>query len=122
MKATFINRCAFAKKTMECYVDIPSYNRCCCGFRYYKQLRPSWTSNVPGKSIEIIVDKKTVKNITVKDGQVVSMVGDSKIVSNVKDNKVKDATKFTSVQVLDKDNKVTQSIVSNGADVVITCR
>ena len=56
---------------------------------YYKQLRPSWTSNVPGKSIEIIVDKKTVKNITVKDGQVVSMVGDSKIVSNVKDNKVK---------------------------------
>ena len=48
------------------------------------------------------------------------MVGDSKIVSNVKDNKVKDATKFTSVQVLDKDNKVTQSIVSNGADVVIT--
>ena len=87
---------------------------------YYKQLRPSWTSNVPGKSIEIIVDKKTVKNITIKDGQVVSMVGDSKIVSNVKDNKVKDATKFTSVQVLDKDNKVTQSIVSNGADVVIT--
>jgi len=87
---------------------------------YYKQLRPSWTSNVPGKSIEIVVDKKVVKNITVKDGQVVSTVTDSKIVSNVKDNKVKDATKFTNVEVLDKDKKVTQSFVLQDGNVVIT--
>ena len=87
---------------------------------YYKQLRPSWTSNVPGKSIEIVVDKKVVKNITVKDGQVVSTVTDSKIVSNVKDNKVKDATKFTNVEVLDKDEKVTQSFVLQDGNVVIT--
>ena len=87
---------------------------------YYKQLRPSWTSNVPGKSIEIVVDKKVVKNITVKDGQVVSTVTDSKIVSNVKDNKVKDATKFTNVEVLDKDKKVTQTIVLQDGNVVIT--
>ena len=87
---------------------------------YYKQFRPSWTSNVPGKSIEIVVDQKTVKNITIKDGQVVSVVGDSKIVSNVKDNKVKDATKFTNVEVLDKDKKVTQTIVLQDGNVVIT--
>ena len=87
---------------------------------YYKQLRPSWTSNVPGKSIEIVVDKKVVKNITVKDGQVVSTVDGSKIVSNVKDNKVKDATKFTNVEVLDKDKKVTQTIVLQDGNVVIT--
>ena len=87
---------------------------------YYKQLRPSWTSDVPGKSIEIVVDKKVVKNITVKDGQVVSAVDGSKIVSNVKDNKVKDATKFTNVEVLDKDKKVTQTIVLQDGNVVIT--
>ena len=87
---------------------------------YYKQLRPSWTSNVPGKSIEIVVDKKVVKNITVKDGQVVSTVDGSKTVSNVKDNKVKDATKFTNVEVLDKDKKVTQTIVLQDGNVVIT--
>jgi len=87
---------------------------------YYKQLRPSWTSNVPGKSVEIIVDKKTVKNITIKDGQVVTMVADGKVVSNVKDSKVKDSTKFTSVEVLDKDKKVTQTIVADGGNVVIT--
>jgi len=87
---------------------------------YYKQLRPSWTSDVPGKSIEIVVDKKVVKNITVKDGQVVSTVDGSKIVSNVKDNKVKDATKFTNVEVLDKEKKVTQTIVLQEGNVVIT--
>ncbi len=87
---------------------------------YYKQLRPSWTSNVPGKSVEIIVDKKTVKNITIKDGQVVTMVADGKVVSNVKDSKVKDSTKFTSVEVLDKDKKVTQTIVADGGNVIIT--
>jgi len=87
---------------------------------YYKQLRPSWTSDVPGKSIEIVVDKKVVKNITVKDGQVVSTVDGSKVVSNVKDNKVKDATKFTNVEVLDKDKKVTQTIVLQDGNVVIT--
>ena len=87
---------------------------------YYKQLRPSWTSNVPGKSIEIVVDKKVVKNITVKDGQVVSTVDSSKVVSNVKDNKVKDATKFTNVEVLDKDKKITQTIVLQDGNVVIT--
>ena len=87
---------------------------------YYKQLRPSWTSNVPGKSIEIVVDKKVVKNITVKDGQVVSTVDSSKVVSNVKDSKVKDATKFTNVEVLDKDKKVTQSFVLQDGNVVIT--
>jgi len=87
---------------------------------YYKQLRPSWTSDVPGKSIEIVVDKKVVKNITVKDGQVVSAVDGSKVVSNVKDNKVKDATKFTNVEVLDKDKKVTQTIVLQDGNVVIT--
>ena len=87
---------------------------------YYKQLRPSWTSDVPGKSIEIVVDKKVVKNITVKDGQVVSTVDSSKVVSNVKDNKVKDATKFTNVEVLDKDKKVTQTIVLQDGNVVIT--
>ena len=87
---------------------------------YYKQLRPSWTSDVPGKSIEIVVDKKVVKNITVKDGQVVSTVDDSKVISNVKDSKVKDATKFTNVEVLDKDKKVTQTIVLQDGNVVIT--
>ena len=95
---------------------------------YYKQLRPSWTSDVPGKSIEIVVDekvdekivKKVVKNITVKDGQVVSTVDGSKTVSNVKDNKVKDATKYTNVEVLDKDKKVTQTIVLQDGNVVIT--
>ena len=87
---------------------------------YYKQLRPSWTSNVPGKSIEIVVGEKVVKNITVKDGQVVSTVDSSKVVSNVKDNKVKDATKFTNVEVLDKDKKVTQTIVLQDGNVVIT--
>ena len=87
---------------------------------YYKQLRPSWTSDVPGKSIEIVVDKKVVKNITVKDGQVVSTVDGSKVVSNVKDSKVKDATKFTNVEVLDKDKKVTQTIVLQDGNVVIT--
>nr|WP_314392887.1 anaerobic C4-dicarboxylate transporter [uncultured Campylobacter sp.] len=87
---------------------------------YYKQLRPSWTSDVPGKSIEIVVGEKVVKNITVKDGQVVSTVTDSKIVSDVKDNKVKDATKFTNVEVLDKDKKVTQTIVLQDGNVVIT--
>ncbi|WP_122863263.1 anaerobic C4-dicarboxylate transporter [Campylobacter showae] len=87
---------------------------------YYKQLRPSWTSDVPGKSIEIVVDKKVVKNITVKDGQVVSTVDSSKVVSNVKDSKVKDATKFTNVEVLDKDKKVTQSFVLQDGNVVIT--
>ena len=87
---------------------------------YYKQLRPSWASNVPGKSIEIIVDKKVVQNITVKDGQVVSTVDGSKVVSNVKDNKVKDATKFTNVEVLDKDKKVAQSFMLQGGNVVIT--
>ena len=87
---------------------------------YYKQLRPSWTSNVPGKSIEIVVDKKVVKNITVKDGQVVSTVDSSKVISNVKDSKVKDATKFTNVEVLDKDEKVTQSFVLQDGNVVIT--
>ena len=95
---------------------------------YYKQLRPSWTSDVPGKSIEIVVDekvdekivKKVVKNITVKDGQVVSTVDGSKTVSNVKDNKVKDATKFKNVEVLDKDKKVTQTIVLQDGNVVIT--
>ena len=87
---------------------------------YYKQLRPSWTSNVPGKSIEIVVGEKVVKNITVKDGQVVSTVDSSKVVSNVKDSKVKDATKFTNVEVLDKDKKVTQTIVLQDGNVVIT--
>ena len=87
---------------------------------YYKQLRPGWTSNVPGKSIEIVVDKKVVQSITVKDGQVVSTVDDSKVVSNVNDNKVKDATKFTNVEVLDKDKKVTQTIVLQDGNVVIT--
>ena len=50
----------------------------------------------------------------------VSTVTDSKVVSNVKDNKVKDATKFTNVEVLDKDKKVTQTIVLQDGNVVIT--
>ena len=87
---------------------------------YYKQLRPSWTSNVPGKSIEILVDKKAVKTINVKDGQVVAMVDNSQISQDVKDNKVKDNTKFNSVEIYGKDKKLTQSVVSQDGNVVIT--
>ncbi|EAU01110.1 anaerobic C4-dicarboxylate transporter [Campylobacter curvus] len=87
---------------------------------YYKQLRPSWTSNVPGKSIEILVDKKAVKTINVKDGQVVAMVDNSQISQDVKDNKVKNNTKFNSVEIYGKDKKLTQSVVSQDGNVVIT--
>ena len=66
---------------------------------YYKQFRPSWTNNVAGKSVEIVVDKKEVKNITVKEGQVISTVEGGKVVSNVKESKAKDATKFNSVEI-----------------------
>lgn len=86
---------------------------------YYKELRPSWTSNVAGKSIEIIVDKKAAKTINVKDGQVVSMVSEGKVVSNVKDNKAKDATKFNGVEIYNKDKKLTQSIMLQDGNVVI---
>ncbi|EJP76356.1 MULTISPECIES: anaerobic C4-dicarboxylate transporter [Campylobacter] len=87
---------------------------------YYKQLRPSWTSNVPGKSIEILVDKKAVKTINVKDGQVVAMVDNGQISQDVKDNKVKNNTKFNSVEIYGKDKKLTQSVVSQDGNVVIT--
>nr|WP_314070668.1 anaerobic C4-dicarboxylate transporter [uncultured Campylobacter sp.] len=87
---------------------------------YEKSLRPAWTKNVPGKSVEIIVDKKTVKNITIKDGQVISMVDGGKVVSNVKESKAKDATKFNSVEIYDKDKKLAQSIVAQDGNVVIT--
>ena len=87
---------------------------------YYKELRPSWTSNVAGKSVDIIVDKVSVKNITIKDGQVISTVSNGQIISNVKDNKAKDATKFTSVEIFDKDKKLTQSIKLDNGNVIIT--
>jgi len=86
---------------------------------YYKELRPSWTSNVAGKSVDIIVDKVSVKNITIKDGQVISTVSNGQIISNVKDNKAKDATKFTSVEIFDKDKKLTQSIKLDNGNVII---
>jgi len=86
---------------------------------YYKELRPSWTSNVAGKSVDIIVDKVSVKNITIKDGQVISTVSNGQIISNVKDNKAKDATKFTSVEIFGKDKKLTQSIKLDNGNVII---
>ena len=87
---------------------------------YYKELRPSWSSNTPGKSIEIIVDKKAVKTINVKDGQVVAAVDNAKVIQSVDNYKVKNNTKYSSVEIYNKDKKLTQSIVLQDGNVVIT--
>ena len=78
---------------------------------YFKELRPSFEKSTPAQVVEVLSGDKTVKSFNVKDG---------KVALDVKDNKAKAKTAYDSVEIYDNKGTLTQTVVLQDNNVVIT--
>ena len=87
---------------------------------YFKELRPSFEKSTPAQVVEVLSGDKTVKSFNVKDGKILAVAKDGKVALDVKDNKAKAKTDYDSVEIYDNKGTLTQTVVLQDNNVVIT--
>lgn len=87
---------------------------------YFKELRPSFEKSSPAQVVEVLSGDKAVKSFNVKDGKILAVAKDGKIALDVKDNKAKAKTAYDSVEIYDNKGTLTQTVVLQDNNVVIT--
>ena len=87
---------------------------------YFKELRPSFEKSSPAQVVEVLSGDKAVKSFNVKDGKILAVAKDGKVALDVKDNKAKAKTAYDSVEIYDNKGTLTQTVVLQDNNVVIT--
>ena len=87
---------------------------------YFKELRPSFEKSSPAQVVEVLSGDKPVKSFNVKDGKILAVAKDGKVALDVKDNKAKAKTAYDSVEIYDDKGTLTQTVVLQDNNVVIT--
>ena len=87
---------------------------------YFKELRPSFEKSSPAQVIEVLSGDKPVKSFNVKDGKILAVAKDGQVALDVKDNKTKAKTAYDSVEIYDDKGTLTQTVVLQDNNVVIT--
>ena len=87
---------------------------------YFKELRPSFEKSTPAQVVEVLSGDKAVKSFNVKDGKILAVAQDGKVALDVKDNKAKAKTAYDSVEIYDNKGTLTQTVVLQDNNVVIT--
>ena len=87
---------------------------------YFKELRPSFEKSTPAQVVEVLSGDKAVKSFNVKDGKILAVAKDGKVALDVKDNKAKAKTAYDSVEIYDDKGTLTQTVVLQDNNVVIT--
>ena len=87
---------------------------------YFKELRPSFEKSSPAQVVEVLSGDKAVKSFNVKDGKILAVAKDGKVALDVKDNKTKAKTAYDSVEIYDDKGTLTQTVVLQDNNVVIT--
>lgn len=87
---------------------------------YFKELRPSFEKSSPAQVVEVLSGDKAVKSFNVKDGKILAVAQDGKVALDVKDNKAKAKTAYDSVEIYDNKGTLTQTVVLQDNNVVIT--
>ena len=87
---------------------------------YFKELRPSFEKSTPAQVVEVLSGDKAVKSFNVKDGKILAVAKDGKVALDVKDNKTKAKTAYDSVEIYDDKGTLTQTVVLQDNNVVIT--
>ena len=87
---------------------------------YFKELRPSFEKSTPAQVVEVLSGDKAVKSFNVKDGKILAVAKDGKVALDVKDNKAKAKTAYDSVEIYDNKGTLTQTVVLQDNNVVIT--
>ena len=87
---------------------------------YFKELRPSFEKSSPAQVVEVLSGDKAVKSFNVKDGKILAVAKDGKVALDVKDNKAKAKTAYDSVEIYDDKGTLTQTVVLQDNNVVIT--
>ena len=87
---------------------------------YFKELRPSFEKSTPAQVVEVLSGDKAVKSFNVKDGKILAVAQDGKVALDVKDNKAKAKTAYDSVEIYDDKGTLTQTVVLQDNNVVIT--
>lgn len=86
---------------------------------YFKELRPSFEKSSPAQVVEVVVDNKAVKTFNVKEGKIIAQAQNGTIQLDVKDNKAKTNAAYDSVQIVNAEGKVTQTVQAEQGQVVI---
>ena len=87
---------------------------------YFKELRPSFEKSTPAQVVEVLSGDKAVKSFNVKDGKILAVAKDGQVALDVKDNKTKAKTAYDSVEIYDDKGTLTQTVVLQDNNVVIT--
>ena len=87
---------------------------------YFKELRPSFEKSTPAQVVEVLSGDKAVKSFNVKDGKILAVAKDGQVALDVKDNKAKAKTAYDSVEIYDDKGTLTQTVVLQDNNVVIT--
>ena len=87
---------------------------------YFKELRPSFEKSTSAQVVEVLSGDKAVKSFNVKDGKILAVAKDGKVALDVKDNKTKAKTAYDSVEIYDDKGTLTQTVVLQDNNVVIT--
>ena len=87
---------------------------------YFKELRPSFEKSTPAQVVEVLSGDKAVKSFNVKDGKILAVAKEGKVALDVKDNKTKAKTAYDSVEIYDNKGTLTQTVVLQDNNVVIT--
>ena len=87
---------------------------------YFKELRPSFEKSSPAQVVEVLSGDKAVKSFNVKDGKILAVAKDGQVALDVKDNKTKAKTAYDSVEIYDDKGTLTQTVVLQDNNVVIT--
>ena len=87
---------------------------------YFKELRPSFEKSTPAQVVEVLSGDKAVKSFNVKDGKILAVAKDGEVALDVKDNKAKAKTAYDSVEIYDNKGTLTQTVVLQDNNVVIT--
>ena len=87
---------------------------------YFKELRPSFEKSTSAQVVEVLSGDKAVKSFNVKDGKILAVAKDGKVALDVKDNKAKAKTAYDSVEIYDNKGTLTQTVVLQDNNVVIT--
>ena len=87
---------------------------------YFKELRPSFEKSSPAQVVEVLSGDKPVKSFNVKDGKILAVAKDGQVALDVKDNKTKAKTAYDSVEIYDDKGTLTQTVVLQDNNVVIT--
>ena len=87
---------------------------------YFKELRPSFEKSTPAQVVEVLSGDKAVKSFNVKEGKILAVAKDGKVALDVKDNKTKAKTAYDSVEIYDDKGTLTQTVVLQDNNVVIT--